>query len=87
MPVCPIFACTRNPKTYRQLALVNNVIPIFVDESGLAEKEVIAKGIEIAKAKGFVKEGDVLAIAGGEKIFEEYENSDMNRTLGGIIRV
>ena len=87
MPYCPIFAVTRNPKTYRQLALVNNVVPLLVEESGLSAKEVIAKGIEIAKEKGIVNAGDVLAIAGGEKILEGYDNSDMNRTLGGVIRV
>lgn len=87
MPCCPIFAATRNPKTYRQLALVNNVVPILVEDNNLSAKEVIAKGIEIAKSKGLVKEGDVLAIAGGEKILEGYDNSDMNRTLGGVVRV
>ena len=87
MPMCPIFAVTKNVKTYRQLALVNNVIPILVNEEELSAKDVIAKGIEIAKSNGYVSSGDVLAIAGGEKILEGYDNSDMNRTLGGIIRV
>ena len=87
MPTCPIFAVTKNAKTYRQLALVNNVVPILVDEQELSAKEVIAKGIEKAKANNFVNAGDVLAIAGGEKILEGYDSSDMNRTLGGIIRI
>lgn len=87
MPTCPIFAVTKNIKTYRQLALVNNVIPILVNEEELNAKDVIAKGIEKAKANGYVSSGDVLAIAGGEKILEGYDESDMNRTLGGIIRI
>ena len=87
MPTCPIFAVTKNEKTYRQLALVNNVIPILVDEKELSAKEVIARGIEKAKSNNYVSDGDVLAVAGGEKILEGYDNSDMNRTLGGIIRI
>ena len=87
MPSCPIFAVTKNIKTFRQLALVNNVIPILVNENELDAKEVIAKGIEKAKANNYVSDGDVVAIAGGEKILKGYESSDMNRTLGGIIRV
>ena len=57
--------------------------------SGLLKSDIAVKvNIQIIDAsKGFVKEGDVLAIAGGEMILEGYENSDMNRTLGGIIRV
>ena len=87
MPSCPIYAVTKNEKTYRQLALVNNVMPILVNEEELEAKEVIAKGIEKAKSAGYISNGDVVAIAGGEKILKGYDSSDMNRTLGGIIRV
>ena len=87
MPSCPIYAVTKNVKTYRQLALVNNVIPVLVNEEGLEAKDVIAKGIEKAKEAGYISNGDVVAIAGGEKILNGYDSSDMNRTLGGIIRV
>ena len=87
MPSCPIFAVTRSLKTYRQLAIVNNVIPVLVDNQEIAIKEVIAKGIEIAKQNNYIKDGDVVAIAGGEKVLEGYASSDMNRTLGGVVRV
>ena len=87
MPSCPIFAVTRSLKTYRQLAIVNNVIPVLVDNQEISIKDVIAKGIEIAKQNNYIKDGDVVAIAGGEKILEGYADSDMNRTLGGIVRV
>jgi len=87
MPSCPIFAVTRNEKTYRQLALVNNVTPILVKEDGLSIKDVIAKGIEKAKESNYIANGDVVAIAGGEKILEGFDSSDINRTLGGVIRV
>lgn len=87
MPSCPIFAVTKNIKTYRQLGLANNVIPILVNENELDVKEVIAKGIEKAKANNYISDGDVVAISGGEKVLKEYGSNDMNRTLGGIIRV
>ena len=87
MPSCPIFAVTQNQKTYRQLALVNNVIPIFIDDESLTAKQVIAKGVEFAKQEGYVKAGDILAIAGGCAVLEGYETSDINRTMGGVIRI
>lgn len=87
MPCCPIFAVTNNEKTYRQLALVNNVIPILVKEENFGIKETLAAGLEIAKEKGYVNCGDVVAVTGGDPVLKGFENSDMNRTIGGIIRI
>lgn len=87
MPCCPIFAVTQNVKTYRQLALVNNVIPVLVKDDCKTVKEVVAKGVERAKAHGYIKSGDVIAIAGGGTVLDGFETSDMNRTMGGIIRI
>lgn len=87
MPCCPIFAVTKNVKTFRQLALANNVTPILVKGKGLEIKDIIAKGIEQAKVNGYISNGDVVAIAGGEKILDGFDSSDMNRTFGGIVRV
>ena len=87
MPTCPIYAVTKNVKTYRQLALVNNVVPILVNENELNIKETIAAGVEEAKKRGYVSSGDVIAIAGGEKVLNGFDSSDMNRTMGGIIRI
>ena len=87
MPSCPIFAVTQNIKTYRQLGLVNNVIPVLVKGEGLSIKQIVAKGVEEAKAKNYIKSGDIVAIAGGATVLDGFENSDMNRTMGGIVRV
>ncbi len=86
MPCCPIFAVTKNEKTYRQLAIVNNVIPILVKED-LSIKEVLTKGIEKAKENNYVSTGDVIAVAGGALVLDEYALSDMNKTMGGIVRI
>ena len=86
MPCCPIIAVTKNEKTFRQLALVNNVTPILVTDTSNAQ-DTIVKGIEIAKQKGYITNGDTVAIAGGEKALVNYNSSDMNRTIGGVVRV
>ena len=86
MPCCSIFAVTNNKKTYRQLALVNNVTPIYVDEK-LPAQETISKGIAIAKANGYIQNGDIVCIAGGEKALANVETNDMNRSIGGVVRV
>lgn len=86
MPCCPIFAVTKNVKTFRQLALVNNVTPILVKED-LNIKDTIAKGIENAKNNGYVVSNDIVVVAGGDKVFENYKDTDMNRTMGGVVRV
>ena len=87
MPCCPIYAVTQNVKTYRQLALVNNVVPILVTDELNTVKDIVTKGVEIAKDNEYIKTGDVIAIAGGGTVLEGFETSDMNRTMGGIIRI
>ena len=86
LPCCPIYAVTTSEKTYRQVALTWGVTPILVKEEGNA-KEIISKGIEFAKEKGYVKEGDVVAIAGGETILPGSRANIMNRTIGGVIKI
>lgn len=87
MPCCPIFAVTQNEITYRQLALVNNVFPILVKDENLEVNKIIEKGVEIAKQRNYISSGDVIAVSGGANVLNGYDNNDMNRTIGGIIRV
>ncbi|MBO5349407.1 MAG: pyruvate kinase [Clostridia bacterium] len=83
LPTCPIIAVTKFEKTYRQLALVADVIPLLIKEEG-NPKHIIAKGIEKAIELNLIEKGDVLAIAGGDTILAE-SGADMNRTIGGVI--
>lgn len=83
LPNCPIVAVTREEKTYRQLALVSDVIPLLIKEEGDA-KEIISKGIDKAVELGIIARGDVIAIAGGDTILAN-NDSKMNRTIGGVI--
>lgn len=85
MPNCPIFAVTGNEKTYRQLALVNNVTPILITTEA-DPKKMISLGIEEAKKANLLATGDVVAVAGGDTILAK-DNDKMNRTIGGVIRV
>ena len=87
MPCCPIFAVTTNVKTFRQLALVNNVIPILVHEDGLKIKEIVSRGVQKAKEANYIASGDVICVAGGGTVLDGFESSDMNRTMGGVVRV
>lgn len=84
LPTCPIIAVTTDEKTYRQLAIVADTIPVLINETG-TPKEIISKGIEKAIKLNLIQKGDVLAIAGGDKILPTSE-SKMNRTIGGVIK-
>ena len=88
MPCCPIYAVTTSEKTYRGLSLIWGVMPILVDEdANFKPKEIISKGIEIAKQKDYVKNGDIIAIAGGDTILPNNKEDIMNRTIGGVIKI
>lgn len=88
LPACPIYALTNNEKTYRQLALSWNTIPILV-KGKTKPNDVISKGIEEAKDRRYVQEGDIVVIAGGASILSNKEFSDeaMNRTIGGVLKI
>ena len=43
LPTCPIIAVTTDEKTYRQLAIVADVIPLLINEKG-EPRDIIEKG-------------------------------------------
>ena len=88
LPACPIYALTNNEKTYRQLALAWNTIPILIKDKTNPD-DVISAGIEEAKKKEYVQEGDIVVIAGGASILASHNNcnSAMNKTIGGILKI
>ena len=85
LPRCPIYAITSNEKTYRQLALAWNTIPILVKEKDNAN-DVISEGIEEAKRRGYVQKGDIVVLAGGASVLAHHDNV-MNRTIGGVLKI
>ena len=88
LPACPVYALTHNEKTYRQLSLCWNTTPILIKDK-TKPNDIISKGIEEAKNKGYVQEGDIVVIAGGASIISNKEFSDeaMNRTIGGVLKI
>ena len=88
LPSCPIYALTNNEKTYRQLALAWNTTPILVKDK-TKPNDIISEGIEQSKKQDYVKEGDIVVIAGGASILSSHDNSSsaMNRTIGGVLKI
>ena len=85
MPKCPIYAITPNEEVSKQLALVCNVNPILVDKKESID-EMIENGVEKARELGILEKGELIAIAGGASILAG-QRSDMNKTIGGILKV
>ena len=82
---CPILAITDNKRTFHQLGLAWNVTPIFVPAEETINK-TIEKGIEKLKNKEILEKGDLVIIAGGDKIMEDV-GSSVNKTIGGVLKV
>jgi pyruvate kinase len=80
---CPIFAITDNKKTYNQLAIVWNVFPVLVEKANTIDA-TIKTGIEKLKEEKIIESGDVLVIAGGNKLLETATESKM---VSGVIRI
>ena len=80
---CPIFAITDDEKTFNQLSVSFNVVPVLVMGEKTIE-DTICKGIEKIKADELVEAGDVLVISGGSKILP---NASENKVFGGMVRI
>ena len=85
MPKCPIYAITSNEEVSKQLALVCNVNPILVEENSSIDA-MIENGVNKAKELGILKQGELIAIAGGASVLNG-QHSEMNKTIGGILKV
>ena len=75
-------------KTYRQLSLCWDTTPILIKDK-TKPNDVISAGIEEAKKKGYVQEGDIVVIAGGASIVSSKDLGEeaMNRTIGGVLKI
>ena len=81
---CPIIAVTNNEKTFNQLSIVWNVLPVLIKDEEDPE-EILQKGIEKVKEQGILEQGDVLVLSGGAQTFVN-ENRE-KKVIGGITRV
>ena len=82
-PGCPILAITNNKRTFYQLGLVWNVFPIFIGD-GNSVDEVIDKGVQKLKDKGYLEEGDKVILSGGKNFFNGVKFS---KIIGGYIEI
>ena len=80
---CPIFAITDDEKTFNQLSVSFNVVPVLVMGEKTIE-DTICKGIKKIKADELVEAGDILVISGGSKILP---NASENKVFGGMVRI
>ena len=79
-PTCPIFVITDNKKTYNQLALVWNVMPILIE--GITDIDaIIEEGIKRLKDNNVLDKGDTVYITGGKDFIKEATRS---KRIGGI---
>ena len=76
---CPILAITDNKRTFRQLGLVWNVHPVYIEGMPNID-ETIEAGIEKLKAKEILSEGDKIILAGGKDILR---NASTSKMIGG----
>ena len=81
-PACPILAITDDEETYRQMALLWGVTPVYVGDEPNIDK-TIQKGIEKFK-ENILEEGDLVIISGGAKILNT--NSE-NQVIDGVLRI
>jgi pyruvate kinase len=80
---CPILAVTDNRRTFNQLALAWNVTPVYVD-AGATIDETVEKGIEKLKTKGILESGDLIVLAGGNKLLN---NAKESKVVSGVARI
>ncbi len=80
---CPVLVVTDNKRTYRQLGLVWNVFPVYIENKGDINK-VIADGIAKHKSLGHLEKGDRIVVAGGSKILPDYPTS---KAFGGYLEI
>ena len=80
---CPIIAITDNKRTYRQLGLVWNVSPIYVETQNTTD-ETVEAGIKKLKSKKILEKGDLVVVSGGSKLLNAGVES---RIACGIVRI
>lgn len=63
-PSCPIIAVMQDETVYRQLALAWGIVALRLDDCG-SDMEKTHYAIQCAKARGYVKDGDLIVITAG----------------------
>lgn len=85
-PVCPIYAITSDPMIARQMNLEFNVYPILVEHK-VNTDSMIQAAIEKLQLEQKVEKGDTIIIAGGAAILPDMQQAEINKVIGGIIKL
>ncbi|MCL2859002.1 MAG: pyruvate kinase [Oscillospiraceae bacterium] len=86
LPGCPIYAVVENPQTHRQLGLSWGVYPKLYGEHKSID-QLVLDSITDLKNKNKVKKGDIIVISGGSEILHADGTFEVNKTIGGILKV
>ena len=80
---CPILAVTDNRRTFNQLGIVWNVMPVLVEKQETIDK-TIEVGLKKLQDKEILEKGDTVVLSSGSKMLE---NSTESKIIGGVVRI
>ena len=80
---CPVIAITDNKRTFRQLALVWNCTPVYIEPQENIDKTV-ELGLEKLKRQGILEEGDKVVLSGGRDFVS---NVKLSKMVGGYVEL
>ena len=80
---CPILAITDNKRTFRQLALVWNVEPIYIPAKNSID-DIVEEGLEKLKSKEILESGDKVVLVGGNRYVDGVKDS---KIIGGYVEI
>lgn len=82
-PKCPIFAVTDNRKTFNQLSLIFNTIPVLCEGESSID-DTINAGIEKLKSEELLEEGDMIVLSGGASALPK---QNKGKVIGGCVKI
>ena len=86
-PGCPIYTITSDKKTYKQMAIENNVYAVLIDDTEDYDT-LLEKGIEVLKNKGLLKTNDTVVLSGGISKEDNDKKSFLsNQSTGTIVKI
>lgn len=85
-PACPIYAITSDKKTYKQMAIENNVTAILVEDANEYD-ELLEKGIEVLKERALIKTNDTVVLSGGISQNTNSKHFLTNQSTGTIVKI
>ena len=80
---CPVIAITDNKRTFRQLALVWNCTPVYIEPQENIDRTV-ELGLEKLKRQGILEEGDKVVLSGGRDFVP---NVKLSKMVGGYVEL